>query len=174
MSTFVYGALTAKREAAPARESKEKKPPGLGSYIDVLAALVPAEVLALNAVLLTWVVSTSEAGNGDVITKITNPGGAKLIFWFSLVACVAFYFFGKKKGDKSSGGLFENWNWLRALLPAVAYVGWEMIQKSTAFDAVAPDMSESSRVIVAGFLALFLGWIAKSLSDKADEVDPPA
>lgn len=172
MSSFVYGALTAKREQAPANKSKKEKPPGLGSYLDVLAALVPAEVLAINALLLSLVVTSTAAPNGDAITKITDPGGAKLIFWLSLVACVAVYFVGAKSGEKSS--LLENWNWLRALIPAVAYVGWTMIQKSTAFDAVAPNMSEASRVIVAVFVAFFLGAIAKRLSDKADEVDPGA
>ncbi|HEX5989093.1 MAG TPA: hypothetical protein VFY75_02610 [Solirubrobacterales bacterium] len=171
MSTFVYGALTAKRERAPTKKSKKEKPPGFGSYTDVLAALVPAEVLAINALLMSLVVSSSNAENGNVVTQITDTGGAQLIFWLSLVACVAIYFVGAKSGE---GGLLKNWNWLRALIPAVAYVGWTMIQKSTAFDAVAPDMSEASRVIVAVFVAFFIGAIAKRLSDKADEVDPGA
>jgi hypothetical protein len=177
MSSLVYGAVNAQRESSPARKSKAEKPPGLGSYVDVLTALVPAEVLAINALLLSLFVKSSTGENGDVITKITDPSAAKLMFWLSILGCIAFYFIGDRAKNQTltvDTGLLSNWNWLRALIPALAYVGWTMLQKSTPFDAVAPDMSEGSRVIVAVFLAAILAGVAKRLSDEADKKDPGA
>lgn len=63
---------------------------------------------------------------------------------------------------------------MRALIPAGAYVAWTMLQKSTAFDAIAPDMSEARRLIIAVFGAIALGVCAKALSDKSDNKEPPA
>jgi hypothetical protein len=176
MSSIVYGALNAKREQAPAKESKQDKPPGMSTYVDMVAALVPAEVLAANAFLLTFFVNKSGEGD-EAVTKITEPGPVKLMFWLSILASILLYFLGdrvKKTGDGESRGRFANLNWLRALIPAVAYVLWTMLQKSTAFDAVFPDVSEGIRVVIAVFAALFVGAAAKKLGDQSDELAPQA
>jgi len=170
--SFVYGVLNKKREISPANETKAAEPPGLGTYLDAVTALVPAEVLAINALLLTFLIDQEKKGS-DPLTAITDVGATKLLFWLSILACVVFYVFGDRVQNAKEGagtGLFENLNWLRALLPAAAYVAWTMLQKSTAFDAVAPDMSKYSRLVVAVIAAAILGVIAKRLGDKSDAV----
>lgn len=52
MSTLAYAALTAKRQTTSAGESTTSGQPGMKTYVDVLAALVPAEVLAAHAAVL--------------------------------------------------------------------------------------------------------------------------
>lgn len=42
MSSFVYGAVTRKREEGTTQSTDN---PGLGNFVDVLIALVPAEAL---------------------------------------------------------------------------------------------------------------------------------
>jgi hypothetical protein len=186
MSAFLYGEICAQREAAPAGTSKDENPPGFGSYVDIVAALVPAEILAANAVLLPLAVETATNTDGAAVTTVEDPGSLQLIFWLSLVASVLLYVIGDRlrarkaaapnepqEGDKPAGAVpWGGWNYVRALIPAGAYVVWTMLQKSTAFDAVAPDMEEAPRMIIAVFAALLLGATAKVLSDKADSRDP--
>ena len=61
------------------------------------------------------------------------------------------------------------------LIPASAFVVWTMLQKSTAFDAVAPDMDEPLRFAIAVFAAVALGAGAAALSYKVtpDSGSPP-
>jgi hypothetical protein len=69
-------------------------PPGVTSYVDALSALVPAEVLALHAALLTVTTTTVENPAGEVVTTITEPGALKLVFWGLIVLCFIFYLAG--------------------------------------------------------------------------------
>jgi hypothetical protein len=188
MSSFVYGALNAQREAAPEGTSKDKNAPGFGSYVDIVAALVPAEVLVANALLLPLMTSTTS--NNPVTTKITDPGTLEVVFWLSIASCILLYVLGDrgrakkaaqaaKKAKAAPGEEVEvipwgGWSFLKMLIPAAAYVAWAMLQKSTAFDAIAPDMSAGLRVTIAVFAALLLAAIAKGFSDKADNKEPPA
>ena len=52
MSTLAYAALTSRRERSPQGRTESEASPGVGTYVDTLAALVPAEVLALHAAIL--------------------------------------------------------------------------------------------------------------------------
>jgi hypothetical protein len=186
MSAALYGALNAQREATEGEKSKKDKSPGFGTYVDVVAALVPAEILAANALLISLMVDTTEE-SGKSVTKITEPGSMKLMFVLSIILSVGLYVLGDrtraraaaKKREEDVGGKevevisWGGWNYLRALIPAGAYVAWTMLQKATAFDAIAPSMNESKRVVIAVFGAIILGAIAKGLSDKADGNEPP-
>ena len=163
MSTLAYAALTARRERSPQGESREKSPPGVGTYVDVLAALVPAEVLALHAVILS--VTTTTTGTA---TAITAPETLKWAFWGLLVLSVVFYVVPKIR----STGL-NRVDWLRALLPPFAFMGWTMLQRATAFDAVFPQLAEAPRTVGGLFLAAVLGLVAAGSAKKADQKPPP-
>jgi di/tricarboxylate transporter len=186
MSAAFYGALNAQREATEEEKSKTDKSPGFGTYIDVVAALVPAEILAANALLISLMVSTTEK-DGKSVTEVTDPGSMKLMFVLSILLSVVLYVLGdrtrarvaaRKRKEAGEGEAkmvpWSGWNYVRALIPAGAYVAWTMLQKSTAFDAIAPDMSEAKRAVIAVFGAIVLAAIAKGLSDKADGSEPPA
>jgi len=180
MSSIAYGIVSAQRRAAPSEESKkEAKSPGFGSYVDVVAALVPAEVLAANAALLPLVTETNEE-NGSAVTAITEPGSLELVFWLSIAFSIAFFVAAeitRARKEKDAGRPakpWDRWTTVRALIPASAYVVWTMLQKATAFDAIAPSMAEATRFIIAVFAALALGLIAKLLADEADRSTPPS
>jgi hypothetical protein len=182
VSTLAYGVISAQRQAEDPGKSKEAKgSPGFGSYIDVVAALVPAEILAANAALIPIMTSSSTDDGGNPITTITDISTLKVVFWLSVVASVVLYgaahWSRASKEETEADGDVEVSKWgfgnvLRALIPAGAYVGWTMLQQSTAFDAVAPDMSEALRLTIAVFAALGLAALAKVLSDRADEASP--
>ncbi len=68
MSTMAYAQFTNRREAAQPGTSTSAAPPGVRTYVDALAALVPAETLTLHGLILS--LTTKTEGNA---TKITAP-----------------------------------------------------------------------------------------------------
>src|SRR3954451_12921581 len=165
MSTVVYAATTERRERSPSGKSTNEARPGLGTWVDVLVALVPAEVLALHALVLNWAMKTETGADGNQVTTITDPGLLQLAFWVLIGLAVVLYVFKKKDGV---GPLYA----VRAAIPAIAFVGWTMLQQSTAFDAVFPDLADNTRYFVAVVVAIVLSVLAGRLAVKADGEDP--
>lgn len=139
MSSLVYGALTRKREEATPNTSTTTAAPGLGSYVDTLAALVPAEVLGLHAAVLSLTTTTVQNANGEAVTTITDPMTLKWAFGVLLLFSIALYFIGHQRQN------WDGWDFARAAIPPLAFIGWTMAQKATAFDALFPSWSQSSR-----------------------------
>lgn len=173
MSTLAYGALTRKREEAPPGESVSRRSPGLNTHIDALAALVPAEMLAAHAAVLSFTTETNETADGEKTTSITDAATLRWVFWALVALTVAFYIGGhlRRVGGQMWKG-WDRWDWLRMLIPAGAFVGWTMAQKATAFDAVAPDWSSNTRYAMAIIGAIVLGGLATLLSATADQQNP--
>lgn len=161
MSTLAYGALTRKREEADPKQSTEQEPPGVKTYVDTLAALVPAEVLAAHAVIVEATTNTTKNRAGNDVTTITDPTTLKWVFWALIAVTVLLYFFGHTRER------FGPMDFLRALVPAAAFVLWMVLQKTTAFDAIA-DPSDGARVAIGVIGALVVGAIAAALAVKAD------
>jgi hypothetical protein len=145
---------------------------------------VPAELLAFHALALQFTTETVESeGDGSVtseggeevstesseaVTVITDPAVLKVVFIGLIIAAPLLYIVAHRK-------LHPNWHrsdWLRMLIPAVAFVAWTMLQKSTAFDAIAPGMTEAPRFLIAAAAAVVLGFIAQELAYKADGDHP--
>ena len=70
MSTLAYAAMTRKREEAQPGTSTTSHAPGLKTYVDALAALVPAEVLTAHGAVLTFTTTTTTAKNTVTITDV--------------------------------------------------------------------------------------------------------
>jgi hypothetical protein len=85
MSTLLYSALTNKRLAAAKDTSTQDGQPGISTYVDAMAALVPAEVLTAHAVIIGYATTTSKNAAGQQSTVITDPGSLQIAF-FSLIA----------------------------------------------------------------------------------------
>jgi hypothetical protein len=73
MSSLIYGIVTAKRTAAPAGQSQAAAAPGMGTYLDTLAALIPAEALALYAGLVIPYTTKTASVHGTDVTVISDP-----------------------------------------------------------------------------------------------------
>jgi ABC-type enterochelin transport system permease subunit len=165
MSTLAYATLTTRREQAPPGESTSKSPPGVTSFIDAVAALVPAEVLTLHAVILSITTKTMQDASGNSITEITEPGTLVWAFIGLLLLSVVLYVVPRiSKKDW--------WDCLRAIIPPAAFVAWTMLQRATAFDAVWPELGEAPRTVIALFGAVVLGVMATLLARKADNKKP--
>jgi hypothetical protein len=167
MSTLAYAALTKRRLSAPSGTSTSISPPGIGTYIDVVAALVPAEVLALHATIFSLTTKTDLDQAGNSITTITEPGTLRWAFWGFILLSVVLYIFPQFP-------IKARLDYLRAIIPPAAFFAWTMLQKATAFDAVFPGVSEVHRTVIALFGAVVLGAMAKALADKANKPRTPA
>jgi hypothetical protein len=163
MSTLAYAQLTNKRDAAAPGTSETTQSPGVRSYVDALAALVPAEVLSLHALIIS---ATTTMGP-DKTTKISEVPTLEWAFW-GLICLAAVLYAGPRVLDHK----FDRWDWLRILIPPLSFVAWTMLQRTTAFDAVYPSVGSAQRTVAALFLAVVLGGVATALAYKADAKTP--
>jgi hypothetical protein len=164
MSATAYGVLSWRREASSPGTTKAKEPPGVKSYIDVLAALVPSEALTFHALVLSQ--NTKPGAStppGQIVTMISNSGALWWTFWACIVLSIVLYCFGH------GAAAWDKWDYLRVLIPPIAFIGWTMLQPGTAFDAVWPNFDPGTRFVFALFIAIALGAFATWLSNKADE-----
>lgn len=165
MSAVAYAALTRQREGSPPGTSESANKPGVSTWLDAVVALVPAEVLAIHALILNWTTKTDKDAEGQSVTTITDPGGLKVAFWLLLFLAPTLYFLKKK----------STFDWLdlfRAGITSISFGVWTMLQQTTAFDATFPDVPENTRYIIAVVLAAAVVAAAKRLAMIADQEDP--
>lgn len=160
MATLAYAIRTEQREDSPSGTSESTGKPGSSTWIDAMAALVPAEVLAAHAFILTLTTKTTDTPGDEDVTTITDPGLLKGVFWALLALAAALYVIKKIKS-------FHGWDYARAVLPAAAFVLWSMLTPSSAFDAQF-DWDGNARIAIAVIGAILVAAIAKALGVKAD------
>ncbi len=160
MSTLAYAALTTRRDLAEARTSRKEAPPGVGTWVDALAALVPAEILLAHAVIISIATAAGDAqGSREAIN-----GTLVVAFVALCILSAALY-----AVPRLMKGM---WDWLdcaRVFIPPLAFVGWTMLQRPAAFDAVWPQLLPVQRMVGAVLLALVLGLAAGALGYQADK-----
>ena len=181
MSSVAFGALQTRREKSDSGTSKTDHPPGLNSYIDVLAALVPAEVLAIHALVIAAVTTQNPRGQ----PTITDPGTLRLAFWLLLGLSAALFVLGRRPiltpavVRQQSGGtvpLWQRWewqDWIRLLIPPAAFVGWAMLEPTSVWNAVAPHMSGGTRLLIPLVVAVLIAAVTKALTTHADKKPSP-
>jgi hypothetical protein len=166
MSTIAYGALTRKREQAHPGLSSTAAPPGIGFWIDTFAAIVPAEILLVQAALLSLTsLKTRDVPYGNAVVTLTNPGVLRAAFVMLLVAGPILYVLGHVVpiGIKQ----WHGGDWFRMAIPALAFLAWNLMQRGSALDALVPELDDSTRYVAAAVIgvglvaaAIFLAWRA--------------
>jgi hypothetical protein len=167
MSTILYANLTKRRKIVKTEDDKGKIP----EILDGIAAIIPAEILTLHALALQFTTKTETNASGEAVTSITAAGTLVIAFFFLFVLCMVFYWVGAGFPNIRSWKIEE---WARAIVPALAFVCWTMLQKSTAFDALAPSFTSPLRFILAAGIGYLLVKIAEALAKKANNEPPPA
>ena len=162
MSTIGYAQLTTKRENAQPNRSTRDQSPGMATFVDALAALVPAEVLTVHGVIISLTTTTVD-GN----SKIDALETLYWSFWGLFLLAMVVYAAARLIANK-----WDDWDWLRVFIPALAFMGWTMLQRTTAFDAVFPSLPSAPRSVLAIFLAVLIGIAATALAYKADQKIP--
>lgn len=150
MSSYAYGKITTRR-AARVRANEESESP----FLELIAALVPAEVLAAHAFMLTFTTETTGEGE-DAMTVITEPAILRWGFWGLVIASMALFLAGRV-GD------FARLDWLRVLVPPIAFWLWTMLQPISAFDVLGLDWDAAVRGVIALIGGLVLLAATKAL-----------
>lgn len=165
MGSFVYGFVTAQRVVAPPGKSQATAAPAMTTYLDTLAALVPAEALALYAGVVVPNVTSAVPVTGKTGTVISDPA---LLSWSCaglLALSAGLYIVGRMR-EKLTLSL---WDIPRALIPLAAFTCWMLVQNPGVFDVWWPGSSMAGRVVIAAFTAIMLGVLAKALGYQADQ-----
>jgi hypothetical protein len=168
MSSFLYGRIENKREAAAQGTSTSSEAPGLKTYIDAFVALVPAEVLAAHALFVSaWTNTTKDTTDATVTVTDHHRGDFKLVFYLLLAAALLLYLAGHL-GLRGQRKHFDRWDLLRMLIRPAAFAGWTMGQRpATMFDA-AISLSDGTKLILVVFGGVGLGIAAALLGIKAN------
>jgi len=87
----------------------------------------------------------------------------QLSFWGLVVAAAALY-----SVPRFMGGQWDRLDFIRMAIAPLAFVGWTMLQRTTAFDAVWPTLAQPPRTVMALFLGAVLGAVTAALALKAD------
>jgi hypothetical protein len=169
MSSLAYGLISRKRDEAQPQDNLTDTT-GLKTYVDAVAALVPAEVLAAHAVILSFTTTTGKvqgaSGAMSNATTITQPTALKVAFVGLLLLSAGLYLAGRKP-QKVTGGVI-----LGTCIPPLAFVAWTMIQRTTAFDALAPGMNLAVREVIAVLLAVILPVVAAGYAGSLNSSPP--
>jgi hypothetical protein len=162
MSTIVYGALSRARE----QKSGTSDPVQTSTYIDALAALIPAEVLALHALLMTGVANQKTTQTTITVT-LTQKHQMKVAFLILILLSVLMYFFSHYSTN------WDRLDFLRMLIPPASFVAWCLIQRTSVWDAIKPGMDFGWRQFIGAVAAVALGGLSLALAGKANEKRTP-
>lgn len=184
MSTLLYGFLTTGRTLHGGREStivvQEKGigagigesgknfskvpagPTGSRVFIDALAALLPAEAIALHAALVPLFLKTGDPKSDDSSVTITTTvsqgdvGFAAGVYVFILLLTVLLYVIARR------GHAWQGVDYVRMLIPPAAFTAWTMLQRNTLFDAVfywVPISQRMATAIMSAVVLALLAWV---------------
>ncbi|RPJ84253.1 MAG: hypothetical protein EHM13_05235, partial [Acidobacteria bacterium] len=165
MSTIAYALITGggQREGDPGTGTRA----GVNTYVVTMAALVPAEVLALHALFLSVTTNTTPAAAATLAaTRIADPSTLSKAFYGLIVLCVVLYVAPRLITHK-----WVRLDFARSVIPPLAFVTWTMLQKATAFDAVC-DLAEAPRTVSALFVAVLWGLGAAWLGYQVEQPQP--
>lgn len=158
MSTLLYARLNpaAKNVVAP------PSPPAPGGFVTAMAALVPAEVLAVHALIIALALAPADKSSGTP-PRALDPQSfttLRIAFWSLVFLSMLLYYMPRKKAHSWGGK-----DWIRVLIPPAAFVAWTMLQPLTMFDAICPKLSPIGRTSIAAITGVLLGALASFLSD---------
>ncbi|HEX3781430.1 MAG TPA: hypothetical protein VHX38_17355 [Pseudonocardiaceae bacterium] len=164
MSTYLYGAMSQPRQSESHGDNLSgdyipPPPSTVTTYAHTFAALVPAEVLALQAFITGEAVQTTTKADGTVATTIAHPDVLTTSFFVLLVVSVGLYFLGLKKKPTAL-------DYVRALIAPIAFAGWMALQSNTAIDLLVPSFAGVPAQVTVAIVAVVLGIAVNRLPAK--------
>jgi hypothetical protein len=99
--------MTRKREEAQPGTSTTSQSPELRTYVDALAAIVPAEVLTAHAAVLTFTTTTDKT-----LVTIQAEATLFLVFWALTGLSMLLYTTGRLTASS-----WDGWGFVRILIP---------------------------------------------------------
>lgn len=155
MSTWAYGTVTRLRE-----EPGTAPGPRWPAWIDSALAVVPAEALIVQAVILEACDSTGRNDLGQVTVTLIHPWAAVIGLLALLAASIALYVASRTLA--AGGRRWHGPDFLRVLIPPMALLVWTVGMPGSLMDAVWPDRDAGQRFwicLVAGLGLLLLAYL---------------
>lgn len=146
MSTWFFGSLEKSRNDEASGDANK--------FVEILAALVPAEVLAIHALVMA-AISELEAAPARTDLLIVFVGLNAL--------CIALYCFASS--DR------KPW---RCLIPSFAFTAWAMLQSPSAFDGLGWDLSPIMRLFIPLVIAVVISASIAPPARFRRKQNPPA
>ena len=135
----------------------------MGTYLDTLAALVPAEALALYAGFVIPYTTKTTSVHGTNVTVVSDPG---LLQWscagLLALSRASLFLVGRQQV------LFSPLDVLRFFISPMAFAGWMLVQNPGVWDSWWPGSSVGERTVIAAVAAILLGVAANLLGQQAD------
>lgn len=153
MSTFAFAKLQS-NSSAPGGGGTALDPT-TKTYLAILAGLVPAEVLAVHATIMSYATMSV-----DGATKITDPTTVTRVFYALIVLSMVIYVAGRW------GKKWDLWAFAGMLVPPAAFVGWTMLQQGSSFDAAFPGIATLPRLAIALIGAVTLAVLTGKASHQ--------
>ena len=178
MSIVALANRTALRQKTKPSTPEADKPVAKSKYVDILAALIPAEVVAAHAFIISQTTQTKKVDvnpdptkvNNQQVTDILDPAALRVAF-IGLVIAIPIIYFATKAG---SGARWNWWDALRVAIPTLAFVAWTFLTEPSAFDGFdQTKVGDKTQIVIGVVAALILGALAKLTQDRADAEVPP-
>jgi hypothetical protein len=178
LSIVALANRTAARQLTEPNTPEADKPIAKSKYVDILAALIPAEVVAAHAFIISQTVETKDADveattakvNLQEVTDIENTTALQVAFVGLVIACPIIYA-AAKAGSKAP---WNRWDILRISIPTLAFVAWTMLTEPSVFDGFDQSkIGDKTQIVIGVLAALILGALAKLGQQKADDEAPP-
>lgn len=135
------------------------------SYVDALAAIIPAEALVFYSVALPLATNVVKVDQQETLT-IQSQSAVQAVLVFSVLLSLAFFLFGRGITD------WERLDYLRAALPPIAAMLWLVLQNPSTMFLVFNQLDEALSRVVALFLAAVVGGLAAKLGIEAQNKVP--
>jgi hypothetical protein len=161
MSTLLYESVTSAREStdantaltlnlrrAGAPEGAPEEEKEVNKFVDSVAALVPAEGLALHLLILDAVTEKNETEPDALTVTFVEKGWAQVGWGVCLLVVLFLYVVPHALKDKF-GGL----DLIRMLIPVAAFIAWTWMIETSLFDAVA-DWTDGKRAVLGAVLGV--------------------
>ncbi len=164
MSVIAYGYIVNQRRSmSPARfAALTTAGEADNKLITAIAALVPAEILGLHALAISWWTATDKDGN----TTITQPDLLRGALVALLVVTVVGYLIGRR---------FAHWegkDWIRLIMPPLALLAWMALLSTSALSPWLSALRDQS-LVTQHILPFAAGLVAILLIALNHAVNPP-
>jgi hypothetical protein len=161
VSTILYGRLVSRREVAIRDATEDPTKKAAEELAQLVAALVPAEVLTIHAAILAGATETGADGS----TAVTKP---EVLKWSLVIlggTCVLLYLIGKVGFlTTATGDGLQRLDALRMVIPALAFGAWTCLTGTSAMTPWAGDIERLWLVLAGGCAAVLLLALAKRLA----------
>ena len=161
MSAYVYGRIRRDRLDGIRVTSGDNK------IVEGLVAIIPVDIITLHAVVLSLTTTTNKT-TGEV--SITDPTTLKNSLFVFIVLAAALFVIGHLKTSDTPAFKWDSWDWLRIVLPPLAFLAWAGL---TGVSALTPWILNWSKAWVA-LSAGVIGIVVLALATATAEEPPPA